>query len=125
MTCAVCGPGKLHYKNGWPACAYRSLKRTRKPDRRPARAPRDGYRRKSKDGYIQVYSDGRWLMEHRQVMEQVLGRSLDGGENVHHKNGVRNDNRPENLELWVTSQPAGQRPEDLVVWAREILKKYA
>lgn len=58
-------------------------------------------------------------------MSSVLGRPLRPGENVHHKNGVKEDNRPANLELWVRHQPTGQRPEDLVAWAREILDRYA
>lgn len=84
-----------------------------------------------KKGYIWVYvhghpnagQDGR-ILEHRYVMSQTLGRPLWENENVHHKNGVKNDNRSENLELWVTHQPQGQRPEDLVKWAREILERY-
>jgi hypothetical protein len=54
-------------------------------------------------------------------MEQILGRPLDAFENVHHRNGVRDDNRPENLELWVKPQPQGQRVTDLVAW---VVKQY-
>jgi hypothetical protein len=57
-------------------------------------------------------------------MEAMLGRYLLPGENVHHRNGVRTDNRSENLELWVKPQPPGCRVEDAIAWAHEILAKY-
>lgn len=58
-------------------------------------------------------------------MESLLGRHLLREETVHHVNGVRNDNSPENLQLWSSSQPAGQRVTDKVAWAIELLELYA
>jgi hypothetical protein len=65
------------------------------------------------------------IKEHRYVMAQKLGRPLLDNENVHHINGIRSDNRPENLELWTKFQPPGQRVEDLVEYAKKLLAIYS
>ncbi len=72
-----------------------------------------GERRKRANGYIDIMTEDGWLSEHRYVMQQMIGRKLLPFENVHHINTIRDDNRPENLELWLEPQVSGMRAKDL------------
>jgi hypothetical protein len=87
---------------------------------------------KHKAGYIMIYMpehpraprNNNYVFEHHLVMEESLDRLLVDGETVHHINGLRDDNRVENLELWTKPQPSGIRAKDALAWAHEIIERY-
>lgn len=114
--CVDCGVSGVDYK------AKRCISCSKSGENHPRW--RGGRHIEERSGYVLLRIGGKKVSEHRHVMEQHLGRSLLPGETVHHKNGVRDDNRIENLELWSTSQPSGQRVEDKIAWAREFLAQY-
>lgn len=114
-----------------PQCREANLKNYRG---KRSRAWKGGRIVEKRTGYIHVWKPehpnavmGRrkaYVLEHRMVMSDHLGRPLLKTEQVHHKNGDRADNRLCNLELWTTSQPSGQRVKDKLKWAKEFIKTY-
>lgn len=114
QSCARCGVAMPWFKGRWRR--YCSAK---------CRATPEGTRRVDKSGYVFIKAPkgwrsangAGWMHEHRFVIEQQIGRHLESHERVHHKNGKRDDNREENLELWTVrhKDPAGARVVDWVV----------
>ena len=109
------------------------LKREGMSARRGENHPRwKGGRYVDKNGYVTIRcydypgDEGKAVsvFEHQAVMAKHLGRPIYNDESIHHKNGQRDDNRIENLELKVSHHGQGQTIEDAVVWAREILSRY-
>jgi hypothetical protein len=121
--CTFPGCERKHFAFDLCRPHYMRLKRWGDPagGRRPVGAKPDYI---NANGYRVITVDGKQVLEHRHFMEQHLGRPLRKDESVHHLNGQRADNRLENLELWSRWQPNGQRVEDKVAWARELLALY-
>lgn len=128
-TCTFDGCNKPHKGNS--LCSGHNYQMKKYGELQPIKYQKPGewgdwFRHKS--GYIRrtrrVNGKPETQIQHRLIMENHLGRSLLPEENVHHKNGIRDDNRIENLELWISSQPSGQRVEDILSWAKEIIRRY-
>lgn len=131
QPCRVDWCNELYEVLGYCRFHYGQVKRGQvpsKPRMVSADDPRTWNKTTGTDGYVRMYAriNGKAYnkQEHRLVMEEFLGRELLPEETVHHLNGVRNDNRIENLELWSSSHPCGQRVLDKVAWAKEILEMY-
>jgi endogenous inhibitor of DNA gyrase (YacG/DUF329 family) len=115
VVCAVCGTSFVRPHGKQRTFCSRSCAMTDRA-RGGQNKKEEGATAPHANGYILQKVGTAWVMQHRLVMEDVLGRKLLPKERVHHKNGVRDDNRPENLELWTVDHkdPPGVRLMDQI-----------
>ena len=114
-------------RNHYRRVHYEEHERARRGAKKTERLP-IGTRRVTRSGYVivKMAEKGRvWKLEHHVVMKKKIGRALLPNETVHHRNGIKTDNRLRNLELWSSQHSRGQRVSDLVRFARRILKMYS
>jgi hypothetical protein len=121
--CSVENCSLEHHAGGYCVNHYMKLRRHGSLEFQYTKAE-NGEGTITRNGYRKLNIGGKQIYEHRLVMEQHLGRPLQSHENVHHINGNKLDNRLENLELWSKLQPTGQRVEDKLEYAKQIIALY-
>lgn len=110
-------------KMGLDSCIENKIKKKFK-SRSKGSKRRSGYVFVCMKGHPNAKNKQGIIAQHRLLMSQHLGRPLLSGETVHHKNGIKDDNRLENLELWDRSHGPGERVEDRINWCIEYLSQY-
>lgn len=113
---------RYRFHRGLP-CEPKDVAQLNRRERGTGSYRQDGYLLRWAPEHPNAMKNGH-VREHVAVMAAHIGRPLRKGETVHHKNGVRDDNRVENLELWSSSHPPGQRVADKLAWARELIALY-
>lgn len=115
-TCEMCGAtffGRKTQRTCGRSCGARLAVK----EGRQNSFPKASGKYRTSHGYIHLYLPGhpmaigrgkKWVPEHRYVMSQILGRPLDRSEHVHHRNAVKDDNRPENLEIVTHARHRGE-----------------